>query len=906
MQPNRDLEVYFERPSAIAAISNASASGFVVSGTWRQQFDWAVVEWNRDNVFDHPSLRSVPDGNLSGLQLTYEEERTNCIPIDSTLYPTVDWPHLRVWASSGSTEQVYKVPLKNYAIPIAGSYTCAQAVLTLEGTITAGDYVGVSWAEEQYNYQVLSTDTLQSAVQALAAIVDTLSPTVEATSSAAELRLTYVGTGETAATSKVGANANRIGVYGFVAGARTESWAPASVRFSGGTSPHKWRISLNFGDLRDTGNAPVPSTNVRKVRWTYAADLQAGQYQRSEFAVSISNWQVTGTNISHKIAGPGSVRVDESSSNVTYAGDWLTGVGNFFGGTIRYCTTPGASCTFAYHATKAHHLYLGSRYAFNASIIAVSIDGAPSVTHQLALAGEDRLCRLPLGNVGAGAHTVTITHSGNLGEYLYVDYLDALSPSSSLPVFSVDDQLALATDWDTDHSLALAAERTAWLIQTLGFRGRVNHYIGALWFYELEKAGHTYASGTITFSGTPVFSQTTEIRIGRVGLPAEAATAYQHQNLIGDTAETIAKAYELLVNNGSTAIWANASGAVLTIWSRTMGTDGNNVTLTASPVSGTFQATVSGATLSGGVDGYWRTDLNAAPRLNRAARDWTSAFLAAVDNYGMEATLAFSLELQHGDPSVGEGIAQRYPSGNPVLLNTPALQTNFSPASLAFWKQVYMDAADLMAGVGIRPSLQFGEVQWWYYPYDGSGLPFCDDYTKSQFLTVHGFPIRTIADSTVDPQLYPQEAAFLPALIGSFTEQITAFVRTVHPLAEFEVLYPTDVNAGAFNQQVNFPAGSWTPTALRCLKTESFIYTLGRSLDQSFDSVRLSRLKGFPKEKRSHLIGIGDARNAWAKEAAFAAGEGIESVVLFALDQLCLIGYQLPVWPNRSAGSLQG
>jgi hypothetical protein len=43
LSPHRDLQSYFERPSAIAAISDASATGFCLSGTWRQQYDWAVV-----------------------------------------------------------------------------------------------------------------------------------------------------------------------------------------------------------------------------------------------------------------------------------------------------------------------------------------------------------------------------------------------------------------------------------------------------------------------------------------------------------------------------------------------------------------------------------------------------------------------------------------------------------------------------------------------------------------------------------------------------------------------------------------------------------------------------------------------------------------------------------------------
>jgi hypothetical protein len=39
LRPDRDLQVYFERPSAIAAMSGATPGGFTASGTWQQQFD---------------------------------------------------------------------------------------------------------------------------------------------------------------------------------------------------------------------------------------------------------------------------------------------------------------------------------------------------------------------------------------------------------------------------------------------------------------------------------------------------------------------------------------------------------------------------------------------------------------------------------------------------------------------------------------------------------------------------------------------------------------------------------------------------------------------------------------------------------------------------------------------------
>ena len=51
----------------------------------------------------------------------------------------------------------------------------------------------------------------------------------------------------------------------------------------------------------------------------------------------------------------------------------------------------------------------------------------------------------------------------------------------------------------------------------------------------------------------------------------------------------------------------------------------------------------------------------------------------------------------------------------------------------------------------------------------------------------------------------------------------------------------------------------------------------------------------FPPAKRAHLTGIGDPTTPWLKEARLAEGRGQESVALFALDQFCLVGYELPL-----------
>lgn len=905
LRPDRDLQCYFERPSAVAALSGAGPSGFTVSGTWRQQFDWAVIEWNRDNVFEHPAFRNLPDGDLSGLTLTYDETRSNCIPLDSDLYPTVDWPYLRIWADPGGVETLYKVRLKDHATAIEGSYHPAEAEFELAGSITAGDYVGITWTGEHHTYQIYAVDTLESAVQALVDSVNAFSPIMRAVREGRKIRLIYVGAGQTLENSTTGANGNRLGAYSFVSGAGTEYWTPTWCKFSGGTSPTKWRICLPFGGLQDIEERAVPTYAIRKMRWTYSADLQSGAYQRSEFQAQVTNWTVTGTGRGYKLAHPSSQRVEDGDAEAVYTGSWQKSKGNFSGGTIRHTTQAGASVQCQYRAGQSHTLYLGTRRAENCGAIRVVVDAEPAQTVNLQLPGEDVLVRLPLGVRGAGEHSVTVTHDGPGGKYIYFDFLEPAVISTQVPSVTPEDGTTPATDWDTDHSLALAAERTAWLLQCSGLRGRANHYVGALWFYELTREGHQYASGTVTFSGTPQHSQITEIRIGRVGQPPELDTVLQHLNVVGDTAASIAKAFELEINRGYTAIRAESAGNVLTIYARGMGTDGNNITLSASPTSGVFQAQTSGGTLAGGVNGEWRTDRTSSPRLNRAVRDWSRAYYTALKSAGIDVAAAFSMELQHGDPTAGTGIAQRYPDGTAVWLNTPALQTNFSPVSLDYWKEVYREMGQIMAEAGVTPYLQFGEVQWWYFP-NASGMPFYDAYTTSMFETQYGRPMRVILTNTADPEEYAEETAFLRQLVGQFTAAIMSHVRSSLPGCRFEVLYPTDVNETALNTAVNFASGHWTPAQLECLKTESFTYTLGRNLDKAETSMAFGISRGFPASQCAFLVGISDVETAWQKERRSAKGRGMESVVLFALDQFCLIGYPLPLPAGMRRSLFQG
>ncbi|HWC99457.1 MAG TPA: hypothetical protein VG456_22010, partial [Candidatus Sulfopaludibacter sp.] len=747
LRPDRDLQCYFRQPSAIAALSQTSATGLTVSGCWREQFDWAVVEWNRDNVFEHPLLRNLPDGDLSGVRLTYKETRTGCIPLDSVLWPTVDWPYLRVWSENSGVETLYQVPLAQYATGSAGTYAAPTVQFELQGTPAAGDYIELAWLDQHFNHLISGSDTIATALTSLAAAITANQATsgVTAVSSGSLIVLTYLG--------MAGTNGNRVGVYGTVHGACTESWAQAWAMFNGGTSPTCWQINLDFSSLKDIHGTTVPATNVRKLRWTWAADVQPGAFQRTEFSAELTDWTVTGTGLAYSVAGPGSRRIEDDSTSLLYHGAWSEARGNFSGGSIHLTTTLGDTVRCTYTAAAGHSLYLGARYADTGAMVTVQVDGnaVQHVQLQLAyyqdgrriLSGEDVLVRIPLGQFAGNApHTVTITHAGPANSYFYFDFLDVVVASSSIPVCDTVPATSLATDWDTLHSIAIAPERTAWLIQTLGFRGRVNHYAGALWFYELVPAGFAFPFATITFSGTSEFGKTTTVTVG--------GTPISRVNLIGDTPESVAQCFALQINAGSTGVWASAAGAILTVTSRAIGTTANGTTFTVTTNSTQFHAQASGPSLAGGVDGKWLTDLVASPRINRACRDWSVAFFRTLHAVAISVTTSFSMELGNGDDSTTAAIAQRYPNGDAAWLNTPALQTNFSPSSTAFWQQVYVDMAGLMASAGVPPYLQFGEVQWWYFAAK-SGMPFYDAYTTQTFQSQYGRAMAVIASENADP-----------------------------------------------------------------------------------------------------------------------------------------------------------
>ena len=173
---------------------------------------------------------------------------------------------------------------------------------------------------------------------------------------------------------------------------------------------------------------------MHKLRWTWAPDLQTGNFARTEYSVAVSGWTVTGTNLQYSVAGPGSRRL-EDSGGLTYTAGWAEARGNYSGGSIHSTAQPGAAVSCSYTA-GAHKLYLGVRCTDGGAPVAVQVDDAPGFTVTTELAGEDVSMRVFLGAMAAGSHTVTATHAGTAAQTLWFDFLEIAMPSVSLPVIA--------------------------------------------------------------------------------------------------------------------------------------------------------------------------------------------------------------------------------------------------------------------------------------------------------------------------------------------------------------------------------------------------------------------------------------------------------------------------------------
>lgn len=911
LQPHRTMHLRgFDDRGAAAAMHSASATGFTVSGVFRDLADFAVLMlWDRDNQFEHHAMRYLPDDNFGGITLSFDLEYTGLQAIDCALYPTIAWPYLSVIYSDGSTGQI---KLLDHATPAAGAYTPAWAEFELSGTPTAGDYVTIAWRGEHHTYMVYYFDTISSIVGALMDSINAFSPIMVATRTGNVLRIYYVGLNQTMENSTTGANGNRMGAYTLVSGAKTEVWIPTSKTFAGGESPTKWTISLAL-------DAVLASPHVRQIWLTFApVTPYGGAYIGAEWTAVFSSWSASGSALALKVAGTGSVRVGSRDSWAAYAGMWAVEAGWYHHGFARRSATPGDKVTVEYHCGSEHDLYVGTSLYSDRGKALVSLDGDAATELDCYLDAEPAVVarRLVRAGVAAGKHIVTIEvasskNAGSSGYNVYFDFVEAAVSGDVEDAAETYTDVSAATDYDTDASYKMPPERLVWAIDKMGLHGPLNHYVGVFWWGQRELVGATYQETTVEVVGTPVFSELASLQFGE-------DAALEHLCLMGETGTSLALALALYVNELSAGFWASVDAELLTIHGHSPAAAYRSEVV-GLPDSGGWYLSVDNQGLTV-VAGDWMIDETISPAINRGTVDWHTGFFAGVAGKGWEITCSFSMELVNPPDSPPAAVwAARYLGGGAVLTATgfgTLLSTHcaFSDAVLAYQKAAYLQLAGLMDAAGLTPWLQFGECLWWFFP-DASGMAYYDDYTKAAAVAALGRALASFYAPSDDPSLNSYaDAQFLRGRIKAHIDAIRAYVLASYAGAKFELLWPLDVNEPVvkrLNRYVNLPSEfeAKSGSGLDRLKMEGLAYgAYDRDLTKAREAVRFPfETLAWGKADVRYVLPWFNGGCPWEREYLVAGRERIDGIVFWAWDHLGLMGWPLPLpVEGRGAAVLGG
>lgn len=704
----------------------------------------------------------------------------------------------------------------------------------------------------------------------------------------------------------------------------------STLPLTGGLSEGLWHVSLDFTALG--------IDQARQMWFTFAPALANGEaYAEQEWNAVFSNWSVSDPQGVRplQVAGPNSVRVEEDDDYCTYAGTWAassrvdSSVGFWSQGFAKTTAHVGDSVTVEYICLEEHNLYLGTLLATNCGKVSVSVDGGAAVTIDCYLNVTSSIAtrRICGSAIAAGKHAVTITLTGSnpsaLGSNFYFDFLEAAvlsdvpDPPAAVPNSSP------AIDYDTNHGFQLPPARLMNIFDQLAFTGPLNEYVGVFWWNQRVAVGAVFPSVTIEFAGEFVAGDQILLFIG---------TAAPNNNVgktvfANESNTIIAASLVYFINETFSGVWAKAGvsadgNPTITITSRST-TSAYSFTFAASTelVSGSTGLLYTTGSLTGAVQPTWVIDPTQTPPMNYAARMWHADLFAQVAARGLSITSSFSMELVNppDDPPTAvwaaryrDGTAVETATGFGVLNSTQCVPS--APEFLAYQVAVYQAMAGLQAAAGLTPEVQFGEHLWWYFTNYSAvsnlqgGMAYYDASTLEAALTAFGRPLGIFLTPNDDPSAVHSgtDAAFLAGQLFAHVSSLAASVRALYPTAQCELLWPYDVNypmpigredlGGRLNFAVNLPV-EWKVkpgSGLDRFKVEALDFGSGtRSLDLALAAIQFPGLMGWPLQSIRYLFPVDNGGCPLLYEQQLAQGEGIPYLTPFAIDHVCLFGWEL-------------
>jgi hypothetical protein len=203
----------------------------------------------------------------------------------------------------------------------------------------------------------------------------------------------------------------------------------------------------------------------------------------------------------------------------------------------------------------------------------------------------------------------------------------------------------------------------------------------------------------------------------------------------------------------------------------------------------------------------------------------------------------------------------------------------------------------------------------------GGGMAFYDADTAAAAVTALGRALATFSYPNDNPNVNSYaDANFLRGLIYAHASAIATYVKATYPTAQFEVLWPYDVNhptptalarlGGQMNRYVNLPS-QWqtlSGSGLNRMKVESLAFgATERSLTLAKQSIAfpMTAPLTWPLADTAYLIPIFNGGCPWPLEFLAALGTKTPLVNLWAFDHFCLLSWPLAMPKPGSSAQVQ-
>lgn len=713
-------------------------------------------------------------------------------------------------------------------------------------------------------------------------------------------------------TVEGGYDANFLSMYAVAKNGRLKA-EPEAVKFAGGTSAATLRVVLDF--------AVLGITDIRRMWLTLAPRLEDSQdYAGAEWKAVFSNWTLTGPEEVKRlrVAGPGSVLVEALDERCTTRGAWALEEGFYPGNHALAALQPGADVTVRYHCAQTHDLWVWTSLYGDRGAAAAELDGTAAAVLDTATPADDAIItrRRVASGVAAGDHVLRLTALGP-GRFYFAG-AEAVVAGDVPDPLPAQTEVTPALDYSTDHTYKLPPARILWALDQLGCRGPLNEYIGILWWNERKRVEGAVPELRVEFSGQFAPGDQVWLTIGGQTLGKSL--------LLGEAAERVARHFAMIANATLVGVWAKVEGMTLVLRARSASPAYTySVNVQVEQAEGSTGAATGGGLMGGGSMGTWEIDGAAANTVNAGARAWHSDFYSLCAASGRPVLTAMSMELVNPPAA----LAARYADGDAVLTDMGfgglrSTHCAFSPGMLAFQKRAFLEVADLMAAQGLTPELQCGEFTWWYFTnHSGAnpegGMAYYDAETAGAAQAALGRPLHPFRTPDDDPGVNGgADAAFLRSRLRDYAEALMAHVRSSHPAAKFEVLFPYDVNhpqpagihmlGGRLNRYVNLPAewGSKGSSGFDRFKVEALDFGVwSRNLDLAFECLQFPLLLGWTADSVRAMIGVFRGGYPWRREVDYAKELGMANVSLWAFDHVCLYGLE-PVRDGSGLAKWQG